>query len=103
MSELQNRIVKRLTTLGCSRQRGLSSHKREALLTAAIDLFYAAGGESDELKEIILSADDRARLNVADAVAGMVVATAAVSHDSDLDLVQAAYNWIDKTSVSLPD
>jgi hypothetical protein len=31
----------------------------------------------------------------------MVVATAAVSYASDLDLVQAAYNWIDNTPVSL--
>lgn len=100
MSELQNRIVNRLAALGHSRQMSLSSDKREMLLTSAISLFYAAGGTADELNEIVLRADGRERLSVADAVAQMVVATAAVSHASDLDLVQAAYNWIDNTPVS---
>lgn len=103
MSELQNRIVERLAALDPLRQVALTPDKRERLMTAAIGLFYAAGGDADELKKIVLKADDRNRLDVADAVAQMVVATAAVSCASDLDLVQAAYNWIDNTPVSLSD
>lgn len=103
MSELQNRIVERLAALDLLRQVDLTPDKRERLMTAAIDLFYAAGGDADELKEFVLGADDRNRRDVADAVAQMVVATAAVSHASDLDLVQAAYNWIDNTPVPLRD
>lgn len=34
-------------------------------------------------------------ITIPDAVARMIVETAAVSHASDLDMVQAAYNWID--------
>lgn len=101
MSELQNRIVERLAALDLLRQVDLTADKREKLMTAAIDLFYAAGGDADELKKIVLRADDRKGRDVADAVAQMVVATAAISYASDLDLVQAAYNWIDNTPVSL--
>lgn len=103
MSELQNRIVERLGALDPLRQVALTPDKRERLMAAAISLFYAAGGNADELREIILKADDRQRRDVADAVAQMIVATAAVSHACDLDLVQAAYNWIDNTPVSLSD
>jgi hypothetical protein len=103
MSELQNRIVERLAALDLLRQVDLTPDKRERLMTASISLFYAAGGDADELKEILLKTDDRQRRDVADAVAQMVVATAAVSYASDLDLVQAAYNWIDNTPVSLSD
>lgn len=103
MSELQNRIVERLAALDLLRQVDLTPDKREKLITAAIGLFYAAGGDSDELNEIVLKANDHERSDVADAVAQMVVATAAVSYASDLDLVQAAYNWIDNTPVSLCD
>ena len=103
MSELQNRIVQRLGALDPLRQVAITPDKRERLMTAAIGLFYAAGGDADDLKEIVLKADDRNRRDVADAVAQMVVATAAVSYASDLDLVQGAYNWIDNTPVSLSD
>lgn len=103
MSELQNRIVERLAALDLLRQVDLTPDKREKLLAAAIDLFYAAGGNADELTEIVLKTNDHKRSEVADAVAQMVVATAAVSYASDLDLVQAAYNWIDNTPVSLSD
>lgn len=103
MSELQNRIVERLAALDLLQQVGLSPDKREKLMTAAIGLFYAAGGDGDELRQIVLKADDHKRSDVADAVAQMVVTTAAVSCASDLDLVQAAYNWIDNTPVSLSD
>lgn len=103
MSELQNRIVERLAALGRSQQTNLSSERRDMLMRAAISLFYAADGTADGLKEIVLHADDRKRRDIADAVAQIVVATAAVSHASDLDLVQAAYNWIDKKEVSLSD
>jgi hypothetical protein len=101
MSELQNRIVERLAALDLLRQVDLTPDKREKLMTAAIDLFYAAGGDADELKKIVLRVNDHKRSDVADAVAQMVVATAAVSYACDLDLVQAAYNWIDNTPVAL--
>ncbi len=103
MSELQNRIVERLAALDLLRQVDLTPDKREKLLVAAIGLFYAAGGDGDELRQVVMKADDHKRSDVADAVAQMVVATAAVSYASDLDLVQAAYNWIDNTPVSLSD
>jgi hypothetical protein len=103
MSELQNRIVERLGALDPLRQVALTPEKRERLMTAAIDLFYAAGGDADELKEVILKANNRNHRDVADTVAQMVVATAAVSYASDLDLIQAAYNWIDNTPVPLSD
>lgn len=85
-----------MAALGRSQQTNLSSEKRDMVMRAAISLFHAAGGTADDLKGIVLQADDRKRRDIADAVAQMVVATAAVSHASDLDLVQAAYNWIDK-------
>ncbi len=103
MSELQNRIVERLIALDLLRQVDLTPDKREKLMAAAIDLFYAAGGDAVELKEIVRKANDHKHSDVADAVAQVVVATAAVSYASDLDLVQAAYNWIDNPPLSPSD
>jgi hypothetical protein len=53
MSELQNRIIERLGALDPLRQVALTPDKRERLMTAAFGLFYAAGGDADELKEIV--------------------------------------------------
>lgn len=66
MSELQNRIVERLAALDLLQQVGLSPDKREKLMTAAIGLFYAARGDGDELRQIVLKADDHKRSDVAD-------------------------------------
>jgi hypothetical protein len=103
MSELQNRIVERLAELNGSPHLDPSYELRERLLKAAIGLFRASGGDMKEVTEIAVKAYDSKPLKVADAVAQMVVATAAVSHASDLDLVQAAYNWINKPSSPLSD
>jgi hypothetical protein len=100
MSELQNRIVERLASVDRLQQAGLSSEQRQKLMTAAIGLFFASGGNADELKDIVLKATDHKCSDLANAVARMVVATAAVSYASDLDMVQAAHNWINNPLVS---
>jgi hypothetical protein len=56
MSELQKRIVERLTALDRSQEAGLASDTREKLMTAAIGLFYTLGGDADEPKDICLRA-----------------------------------------------
>ena len=102
MSELLNRIVERLAALDGSKQAGgVTSEQRERIVAAAISLFYATGGDVDELKKIVARADSRKSVAVADAIAQIVVAAAAVSCASDLDMVQAAYNWIDNPPLSL--
>lgn len=61
-------------------------------MEAAIGLYYAFGGRAEELQEIILKANNHHCSNAADAVAQMLVATAAVHCAADPDKVQAAYN-----------
>lgn len=55
---------------------------------------YACGGNADELKDADLVTNDHKRSDVGKAVGQMVIKTAAVRCGFDLDLIQAAYNWI---------
>ncbi|MBC2774990.1 hypothetical protein H6M51_19200 [Rhizobium sp. AQ_MP] len=64
MSELQNRIVERLTALDRSQEAGLASDTREKLMTAAIGLFYASGGDADELQHICLKGSEQELLEI---------------------------------------
>ncbi|WP_075292909.1 hypothetical protein [Pararhizobium arenae] len=95
MSELQNRIIERLATPDGLQRASGSDDKREMLVTAALHLFFAFGGNADELRKVVSSANKKKSTSVADAVAEVVVATAAISSAADLDMVQAAFNWID--------
>lgn len=95
MSELQNRIIHQLASREGEQQLPQRYSRHRRLLHAAIELYYASGGSAQELNEFMQSHTQCTTVTVPEAVARMMVETAAVSHASDLDMVQAAYNWID--------
>lgn len=96
MSELQNRIIQQLASREGAQPSPRRYNRHNHLLRAAIELYYTSGGSAEELNDFIQSHTQRKTNNIPEAVARMIVETAAVSHASDLDMVQAAYNWIDQ-------
>lgn len=96
MSELQNRIIRRLQNQATDRGNQVFYNRKQQLLIAALNLFYAAGGSAREIQEVIEFCQP-GDIGIAEAVAEMMVETAALSHSSDLDMIQAAYNWIDQS------
>lgn len=96
MSELQNRIIRQLQTRSKDREAHVLYDRKQQLLIAALNLFHAAGGSVTEIQEVAKCYQPIYN-DVAEAVAAMMVETAALSHASDLDMIQAAYNWIDNT------
>ncbi len=95
MSELQNRIIQQLASREGDQRSPQRYNRHKHLLRAAIELYYTSGGSAQELTEFMQSHTQRKTITIPEAVATMIVETAAVSHASDLDMVQAAYNWID--------
>jgi hypothetical protein len=87
MSELQNHIIQQLASRE-GEQRLLQRYNRHNhLLRAAIELYYASGGNAEDLHELIQAHMPRKTTDIPEAIARMVVETAAVSHASDLDVV----------------
>lgn len=96
MSELQNRIIQQLVSREGKKHLLQHYNRHNHLLRAAIELYYASGGSAEDLHKLIQAHTPRKTTDISEAIARMVVETAAVSHASDLDVVQAAYNWIDR-------
>lgn len=94
MSELQNRIIQRVSQTGVAVGSGVPYARHASFLAAAFELFRAAGGHPEDALQV-LNSHEPAQFDVASAVAHLLVETAIVSQVSDLDMVQAAYNWID--------
>ena len=94
MSELQNRIVQRLAAAhSASPLQPYDRHKQ--LIIAAVRLYYSAGGDAKALRDVVENVGPAPEADAPVAVANLMVEIAAVSQACDLDMVQAAYNWID--------
>ncbi|WP_298326120.1 hypothetical protein [Asticcacaulis sp.] len=95
MSELQNKILERLSAQGINLDLNSGYLRHKWLLAAALDLHCAAGGRLEDALELVQNYDSPP-LDVATAVGNIIVETAVVSRAADLDMIQAAYNWIDR-------
>lgn len=98
MSELQNRIIQRLIGDGEYANGDHAYSRQEQYLKAALSLYFSIGGSVDELERAVAGGLGREDRDIGDVVADILVETAAVSYSRDLDMVQAAFNWIDKGS-----
>lgn len=96
MSELQNRIIQQLQTREGKQPSASPYSRHQQLLRAAFEVYFAVGGDIKELDKYVHDDQPPNRISTPEAIANLVVEIAAVSHASDLDMVQAAYNWIDE-------
>lgn len=95
MSELQNRIIERLAAEGDDHLVKQEYGRHRAFLDAALLVYLSIGGSLGELKSLVGDISCAREINIGQAVANLMVETSAISHAHDIDMVQAAYNWID--------
>lgn len=100
MSEIQNRAVRMLqqnsldmTTASC----------RFQMLKAALELYRSTGGSEQAARDLCTGAFRGASRDVATGIGEVMISLAAVSHLSDLDMMQAAYNELDRGVQELPE
>ncbi len=96
MSELQNRIIQRLNSDGTYLQGDHVYSRQEQYLRTALALYFSMGGTVEKLNQTLPTVKREPYEDIGDRIADVVVEIAAVSHARDLDMVQAAFNWIDK-------
>jgi len=99
MSELQNRMIKQLKKDGWRLHAGASYDRQELLMKAALALYFAAGGKADALA-LPVAAATSSSAPIDTCIARLLAEVAAVSRAHDLDMMQAAYNWLDGASIS---
>lgn len=95
MSEYQNKAVALMTArLGTEAASDITARNR-AFLAAAISLFHALGGSDEELAAAAQTAGDAVPA-VDVAIGDVMRELAAIGTLSDLDIMQAAYNTLDR-------
>ena len=101
MGEYQNRAVALLTArLGTESITDLKG-RNEAYLAAAIDLFHALGGSAEELAAVAEAARERPAPAVDMAIGELMEELAAIGTLNDFDIMQAAYNTLDRQRRSI--
>jgi hypothetical protein len=96
MSEYQNRAIELMHM-----QEGIDSlsdldDRREAFMRAAIQLYQAMGGDPDELAAGLEDAYSQPPPGIDVAIGDVLYTLAGVGHGADLDIIQAAYNKLDR-------
>jgi hypothetical protein len=99
MSELQNRMIKQLKKDGWRLHGNASYDRHERLIKAALALYFTAGGRADVLVSTVAAATSSSA-PIDTCIARLLAEVAAVSRAHDLDMVQAAHNWLDSASSS---
>lgn len=100
MSEIQNRAVRML------QQNGLDmtvASYRVQMLKAALALYRSTGGTEQVARELCAGAFQGRSGAAATGIGDAMIALAAVSHLSDLDMMQAAYNELDRGGQELSE
>jgi hypothetical protein len=93
MSEVQNRAVRMLQqeTLNMS-----ISYYRFQMLKVAVELYRAAGGSERLARDLCSEVFQETPKDVAAGVGELMIVLAGISHLSDLDMMQAAYNELER-------
>ncbi len=91
MSEIQNRTIKLLKLEQASRN-GAQPDFRLRMLEASLALYRGLGGTEDAGRRLLQKAFERDAEEVPTSVGDLMVAVAALSHQQDMDMMQAAYN-----------
>ena len=95
MSELQNNAVA-LVTQTEGKLDNLSPKDRSAtFLEKALSLYFAIGGNAADVQKLIEKRKSASPDRIENVIAGVLVELGAVSHLSDIDMVQATHNRFD--------
>lgn len=95
MSELQNRAVE-LLKLQPGSLPMTDAALRHHLLTVCLSLYRAMGGSEPVAEDLVRESFSTPPADVATSVGDLMMAVAGLSHLQDIDMVQAAYNTLDR-------
>jgi hypothetical protein len=91
MSEIQNRTIKLLKLEQASRD-GRKPDFRLQMLEASLALYRDLGGAEEAGHRLLQKTFEREAQDVPTAVGDLMIALAALSHQQDMDMMQATYN-----------
>lgn len=96
MSEIQNRAV-RLLMLQQGSANIRIAEQRLRVLTAALALYRASGGSEQAARDLCSDVFSKAPVvEMANGMGDIMLSLAALSRACDLDMMQAAYNSLDR-------
>lgn len=95
MSELQNKAVALIAQNESILATQSAADRSARFLESALSLYFALGGDEETARATLLTSMIADLPKVDAAVADVVLELAVVSHLSDIDMVQAAYNRLD--------
>lgn len=101
MSELQNRAVELLKLQPASLPM-TDAALRQHLLSLCLGLYRAMGGSEPDAEDLLRQSFSTPPADVAASVGDLMMAVAGLSHLKDIDMVQAAYNTLDRGSLNRP-
>jgi hypothetical protein len=101
MSELQNRAVE-LLKLQAGSPPMTDAALRHHLLTLCLGLYRAMGGSEAHALHLLQHSFSVPPADVATSVGDLMMAVAGLSHLQDIDMVQAAYNTLDRGYLHRP-
>ncbi len=95
MSELQNNAVALLNKLEAGTPDVSIPYRRKRLLQQAFQLHRSLGGRTTEIETVVADLLKAPVERIDEAVAFLMIESAAVRYASDIDMVQATYNKLD--------
>ncbi|MBU1316515.1 MULTISPECIES: hypothetical protein [Pseudorhizobium] len=101
MSELQNRAVELLNQQSGSPPM-TDAALRHHLLTVSLGLYRAMGGSEPHARDLLQQSFAMPPADVPTSVGDLMMAVAGLSHLQDIDMVQAAYNTLDRGYLHQP-
>ena len=101
MSEYQNKAVALMTAHLGTETAFDPQERNKAYLAAAINLFHALGGSAEELAAAAEAASDKPVPTADVAIGELMKELAAIGTLKDFDIMQAAYNTLDRERQSL--
>ncbi|CDN52804.1 Hypothetical protein RG1141_CH04430 [Neorhizobium galegae bv. officinalis bv. officinalis str. HAMBI 1141] len=96
MGEYQNRAVALVTASAGENFSFDREQRSQACLVAAIELFYVLGGSAEGLATAAATAAARPAPAIDTAIGELMKEIAAIGAMKDLDIMQAAYNTLDR-------
>ncbi|MCB5201185.1 hypothetical protein LH464_01680 [Neorhizobium sp. T786] len=93
MSELQNRAVRMLQQE--SLNMTVSDHRFQ-MLKVALALYRSSGGSERMARDLCAEAFKEPRKDIAAGIGEIMIVLAGISHLNDLDMMQAAYNELER-------
>lgn len=100
MSAIQNKAVALVKQNEIDFDLQLLPERRLPFLRQVLELYFTMGGDPALVANLVNEVRFSPRVKMDDAVAGVMIELAAVSHLCDIDMVQATYNRLDAELVT---